>query len=272
MFHRKKRQQKKSQQISDFDLTEEIEHYQKKPQRKGVNQKVVIALVLVVVVLACALFSPLFAVKKIKVQGANHFTTSALCEMIGLSKGDHLLLFGKSKAEKTLMKSPYIAQAKLSARLPHTMKIKITERKVRGYVPYMGAYLYIDERGRVLEVADSCKDALPLVRGLQFDSFTEGEILPVKNTKALDVVLTISQLMEKYELLDLVVEIDVSKPKDVYAYVNQVQIHLGDMTNCDMKIQYMEQIIKKIPEEDRGVLDLSTLNNSKANVTFRYLT
>ena len=136
----------------------------------------------------------------------------------------------------------------------------------------MGSYLYIDEEGRVLEVAGSCRDALPLVKGLKFDSFTEGEILPVQNTDALAVILEISQLMEKYELLDEVVEIDVSKPKDIYAYVNQVQIHLGNMTNGDMKIQYMQQIVKTIPKEDRGILDLSGLDNPKANVTFRYLT
>ena len=241
MFHRKNKRQKKSQEMLDIDLMEEIGYYQKKPQKKGLDQKIVIALVLVVVVAACVLFSPLFSVKKIEVNGASQFTTSALCEKIGLSKGDNLLLFSKGRAEKTLEKSPYIASAKLSAKLPHTMKITIKERKARGYVPYMGSYLYIDEEGRVLEVAGSCRDALPLVKGLKFDSFTEGEILPVQNTDALAVILEISQLMEKYELLDEVVEIDVSKPKDIYAYVNQVQIHLGNMTNGDMKIQYMQQ-------------------------------
>ena len=272
MFHRKNKQQKKSQEMLDIDLMEEIGYYQKKPQKKGLDQKIVIALVLVVVVAACMLFSPLFSVKKIEVEGASQFTTSELCEKIGLSKGDNLLLFSKGRAEKTLEKSPYIASAKLSAKLPHTMKITIKERKARGYVPYMGSYLYIDEEGRVLEVAGSCRDALPLVKGLKFDSFTEGEILPVQNTDALAVILEISQLMEKYELLDEVVEIDVSKPKDIYAYVNQVQIHLGNMTNGDMKIQYMQQIVKTIPKEDRGILDLSGLDNPKANVTFQYLT
>ena len=245
MFHRKNKRQKKSQEMLDIDLMEEIGYYQKKPQKKGLDQKIVIALVLVVVVAACVLFSPLFSVKKIEVEGASQFTTSELCEKIGLSKGDNL---------------------------PHTMKITIKERKARGYVPYMGSYLYIDEEGRVLEVAGSCRDALPLVKGLKFDSFTEGEILPVQNTDALAVILEISQLMEKYELLDEVVEIDVSKPKDIYAYVNQVQIHLGNMTNGDMKIQYMQQIVKTIPKEDRGILDLSGLDNPKANVTFQYLT
>ena len=102
MFHRKNKRQKKSQEMLDIDLMEEIGYYQKKPQKKGLDQKIVIALVLVVVVAACVLFSPLFSVKKIEVEGASQFTTSELCEKIGLSKGDNLLLFSKGRAEKTL--------------------------------------------------------------------------------------------------------------------------------------------------------------------------
>lgn len=70
MFHRKNKQQKKPQEMLDIDLMEEIGYYQKKPQKKGLDQKIVIALVLVVVVAACVLFSPLFSVKKIEVNGA----------------------------------------------------------------------------------------------------------------------------------------------------------------------------------------------------------
>ena len=168
-----------------------------------------------------------------------------------------------------LEQDPYIAHAELSAELPDTMVIKVTERKVRGYVPYMGSYLYIDEEGRVLDVQDSYFKALPLVRGLLFDSFQKGEILPVKNPEKLTVILRMSQLMQKYELLDLVVEIDVSNPKDVYAEVNQVQIHLGSMENGDQKIRMMAEILKTIPEEDRGSLDLSDLNRP---IVFQYLT
>ena len=47
MFHRKNKRQKKSQEMLDIDLMEEIGYYQKKPQKKGLDQKIVIALVLV---------------------------------------------------------------------------------------------------------------------------------------------------------------------------------------------------------------------------------
>ena len=246
---------KRKKQIADYDLSEDLDYYKPQKKRPGGRQSYAIAGALLVVLCAC--------------EGTDRFSTSQLCEMIGLSTGDNLILFGKNRAERLLEQDPYIAHAELSAELPDTMVIKVTERKVRGYVPYMGSYLYIDEEGRVLDVQDSYFKALPLVRGLLFDSFQKGEILPVKNPEKLTVILRMSQLMQKYELLDLVVEIDVSNPKDVYAEVNQVQIHLGSMENGDQKIRMMAEILKTIPEEDRGSLDLSDLSKP---IVFQYLT
>lgn len=98
MFHRKNKRQKKSQEMLDIDLMEEIGYYQKKPQKKGLDQKIVIALVLVVVVAACVLFSPLFSVKKIEVEGASQFTTSELCEKSVFPRG--IICFCSAKAER----------------------------------------------------------------------------------------------------------------------------------------------------------------------------
>jgi len=149
------------------------------------------------------------------------------------------------------------------------MVIQVKERKARGYVSFMGAYLYIDEEGRVLETQTTYHEALPIVTGLKFDSFLLGEVLPVENKDSLQVVLQMSQLMKKYNLLDIVVEIDVTDPKDVYANVNKVLIHLGDMKDADQKVRIMGEIMKTIPKEDRGTLDLRDLNKP---IIFQYLT
>lgn len=265
MFQKKKRKKKKR---TDVNLMKELEYYRAKSIKVTSRQKYAIAGILVLLVIGGVLFSPLFAVKNIRNEGAVHFTTSQLCEKIGLSPGDNTIFFGKGRAARLLEKEPYIEKAKVSAKLPDTMIITVTERKVRGYVPYMGSYLYIDDVGRVLDVQDAYYEALPLVKGLSFGNFKKGEVIPAENPEALDVMLQISQVMEKYELLDLVVEIDVSNPDDIYADVNQVQIHLGDMENSEQKIKIMAEIMKKIPEKDRGTLDLSDLNKP---IIFQYL-
>lgn len=258
---------KKKKQINDMDLMEELDYYEK-PKRK-INSKFIIGFLLLIIIIAGILFSPLFAVKDIRLEGAEHFTTSELAERISLSHGDNLILFGKGRAEEILEQDPYIAQAQVVADLPSTMVIRVKERKVRGYVPYMGAYLYIDEEGRVLETQNACHEALPIVTGLKFDSFLLGEVLPVENKDSLQVVLQMSQLMKKYDLMNLVVKIDVTDPKDVYAFINKVEIHLGDMKDADQKIRIIGEIMKNIPIEDRGTLDLRDLHKP---IIFQYLT
>ncbi len=232
-------------------------------------QKYTIGAVLLVMAVAALLFSPVFAIQNIRAENAIHFTTSELCEKIELSQGDNAILFSRSKAETILQKEPYIQKAKIVWEFPNTFVIVLTERKVRAYVPYFGSYLYIDEAGRVLDIQNNYVEGLPLVKGLQFTEFEKGDVLNVENPKSLEVVLQISQMIQKYELTEMVVEIDVSNTEDIYAQVNRVRVHLGSMENMDQKIRNMAEIVKTISKEDRGTLDLSDLSKP---MIFQYLT
>ena len=82
-------------------------------------------------------------------------------------------------------------------------------------------------------------------------------------------MVIIAQMMTKYEVLGEVVEIDVSDTSKIMAYVGNIEINLGDISDCDRKIRTMGEIIKKIPEGDRGTLDLSDLSKP---LVFKYLT
>ena len=133
----------------------------------------------------------------------------------------------------------------------------------------MGSYLYIDEYGRVLEINKEMAKALPVVTGLQFDSFVVGETIDADNKKAFDIMVDVAQLMNKYELLDIVVKIDVSDTDKIMAFVNKIEINLGDMSNGDQKIRTMAEVVKNIASNDRGTLDLSDLSKP---IVFKYLT
>ena len=162
----------------------------------------------------------------------------------------------------------YIETAEITVQLPSTIYINIEERKVRGYVPYAGSYLYIDEYGRVLDVQNETKKTLPVVYGLKFDQFRLGELLDAKNKESFDVVVLISQMITKYELLNNIMEINVNDPENITANINQIEIRFGSIENCEQKMAYLAQILNTIPEKDRGVLDLSDMSRP---IVFRYL-
>lgn len=240
----------------------------KNPRRRKPSRFLLLCLI-GLLLLACISFSPLFSAKNIIVTNMEKYTKGEICEKIGLNPSSNLFLFSKSQAIKLLTKDPYIESVKITTKLPNTITIDIKERRVRGYVPYMGSYLYIDEFGRVLDIQTSFTKVLPIVKGLEFSSFQAGEVLEVTNKESLDVVVKIAQMMTKYELLDVVLSLDVSNTSQITAYVNQVEIRLGSIDNCDQKIRMLAEIIKTIPENDRGYLDLSDVNKS---IVFQYLT
>lgn len=244
-----------------------VEKFPEKKKTSGIK-KMAFVFIFAVAVMGF-LLSPIFAVKTINCTELVKYTKTEICEKIGLSEGMNIVAFKKRAAEKLLIKDPYIESVKIGRSLLGVINIDITERRVRGYVPYMSSYLYIDEYGRVLDTQTYFKETLPVVVGLKYSEMQIGQLLPVSNQESFDVVVEISQLMTKYNLLDLVVKIDVSDPKNIYAYVNKVEIMLGDISDCDEKIRTMAEITKNIHKEDRGTLDLRDMSKP---IIFKYLT
>ena len=145
--------------------------YSNEGEEKRSKKPFLIGAAVVLILLGGIAVSPVFAVKEIGSEGAKHFTTSELSETIGLSEGSNCLLFGAHRAEKKLEENPYILEADIKRKLPDTVQICIKERQIRGYVPYMGTYLYIDKNGLVLDAQDVIDCPAPVVKGLVFDHF-----------------------------------------------------------------------------------------------------
>ncbi|NDO45878.1 FtsQ-type POTRA domain-containing protein [Clostridium sp. MD294] len=241
-------------------------------KKKKIRKKLSLKFIMILLV-ACLggvgiIFSPIFSVKIVEITEMEQYSDEDICNIIGLKTGANIFLYDKKKATEILNENNYIETAEIIAQLPSTIYINIDERKVRGYVPYAGAYLYIDEYGRVLDVQNETKKALPVVYGLKFDQFRLGELLDAKNKESFDVVVLISQMITKYELLNNIMEIDVNDPENITASINQIEIRFGSIENCEQKMAYLAQILSTIPEKDRGVLDLSDMSRP---IVFRYL-
>ncbi len=205
-------------------------------------------------------YSPIFLITNVVVSGNEKYTKDEVCSKINLKKSENLFQLNKSYAKKLLMADPYIKNVDIKRKLPDTIIIKVKERKVRGYVPYMGTYLFIDEEGRVLDVQDYFVEMLPVVEGLEFNKFKLGELLEVNNPKSFEVVVKLAQLMLKYELLKDVVKVDVKNDTDIHLHINSVDVMIGDFSDGDEKIRRLVEIIKNIPKEDKGFLDIKDIN------------
>lgn len=237
--------------------------------KKGIAVKVVGVAAAIAAVSVVFLASPIFAVKNIEINELQYFTKEDICSRIGLYEGDNGVFFNKGKAEKTLKSDKYISDADLSFRFPDTMVVTINENRICGYIHYLDNYLYLDREGRVIDVKKETSESLPIIEGLEFSSFTVGEIMNVENEEAFESALIISKAMSKYEILDKNVSINVADSENIYAYVDNIKVLLGDTTRMEEKIKTMSEAIAEIPDGDMGTLDLQDLSQP---IIFKYST
>lgn len=241
-----------------------MENKLKKTVKKLSIIKILISLIILIFLIIIIFASPIFQVEIIQIDGIEKYSKQELMTTLGFNDGMNIFMIRPIYSKKLLEQQRYIKSAEINLKYPNQVNIKIKERKIRGYVPYKGTYLYIDEDGRVLNSSTTYKEKLPLVEGLDFSEFQIGEILKVKNQESLEIVLKTANMMIKYESeyesVGEIIKIDVNDPKNIHIYIRQVDFMLGDLKDYDEKIRIMLTIIKDIPEKNRGSLDIRDIN------------
>ena len=129
------------------------------------------AAIIILAVLAI-LLCPWFDIKTKEVSGAEDISKQDIIKQAHLEAGNiNIFAFNSRKAKKDLLKNPYIKDVKIKRKLPDTVIISVTQSQIRGYVPYLKSYLYIDDDGIVIDVKDSYTKPSPVVVGLDFNTF-----------------------------------------------------------------------------------------------------
>lgn len=225
--------------------------------------RVLLVLIIVSSIICILLFgTSILRIKTIKVEGNEYYSDQEIMDAAGISQGLHLLQINKKKSSKAISALPYIDQVEIEIIFPTTVQLLVTQRKPVGYVPFTGTYLSIDKVGRVIDQTQSKEvKNLPIIEGLKFDKFALGQELNVENEDMIIAIVELASLMEKYDLLNQEIRIDVGSSSQIHLYINSLDVIIGEINNLDKKIQWLCEIIQ---EYQMGVLDLSNINEGQA--------
>lgn len=210
---------------------------------------------------------PVFDIKDIKINGLDNLTAEQVEGMLTSQRGDNIFLLNKSKSIDNIMASHYVENVKINRIFPSTVVVDLNEYKLRGYVPYMGSYLYINENGLILDIQKKTTRQLPVVEGLKFNDFTLGKPLKVDNPSAFDTMVEFAKLFEKHELLADVIRVDISDVSNIHLYTGKIDVEFGSFDNANRKLSMLNEVLKHLDTNYAGVLNLTG-----ANPTFRYMT
>ncbi|MDE7203461.1 MAG: FtsQ-type POTRA domain-containing protein [Lachnospiraceae bacterium] len=232
-----------------------------------VKIRIIIALGIINVFLAVSYFMLThYAVKTVQVDGNKHYSAEEIKAMVMTGFfGDNSLYLSLKYKNKGIEGVPFVETMDVVVQSNDTIRITVYEKALAGYVQYLGRYMYFDNEGVVVETSKVTTKGIPQVTGLDFDHVVLHEKLPVENDQIFQNILTITKLLNKYDVLCDRIQFDSSY--NVILGYNAVKVKIGAMENLDEKLMQLPQILPSLVGE-RGTLDLQNYTADRKSVSF----
>lgn len=207
-------------------------------------------------------------VRTVYVEGNVHYTEEEIKSIVmeGMFGNNSLLLSLKYK-NKGIKNIPFVDVMDVSILSPDTIKITVYEKALAGYVKYLDTYMYFDKDGYVVESSSVKTAGVPQITGLDFDHVILGEPLPVENAEVFGNILTITQLLNKYELTSDKIYFHGSG--EVTIYFGNIKASMGKADErLEDKIMLIPRFLQEL-EGKKGTLRMENYEPGKGRFTFK---
>jgi cell division protein FtsQ len=236
----------------------------------GRNFRVHIIIFLAIVnILLCAAYYLLvhYEVSTVTVDGNKHYSADEIKAMIMTGYlGDNSLYLSFKYKNKDIDNIPFVETMDVVVQSNDSIRIIVYEKALAGYVEYLGRYMYFDNEGVIVEASKVATSGVPLVTGLDFDHVVLYERLPVDNEDIFQNILTITKLLNKYDILCDQIQFDSSY--NVTLGYGDVKVNVGDLDNLDEKLMQLPGILPSL-EGEKGTLDLQNYSSDKKTISFQ---
>lgn len=221
--------------------------------RKGILFLAISAAILGVVV-----YSPLFTLRDIRVEGNVYLTKEDIMRASGLYLGEPLFQLQTDVVTRRLMQDLRIEEAVVRRSLPDKLDMIIKERKPVATVACEYGYLDLDRNGKIIDGYQSLKSMeIPMITGISVRDVYIGD--DIKDEYVKKIILFLQRLDE--ESLSQISEVAIVGPDYLVAYTTKsVQIRLGATDRLEEKAELTMTFLK----------DLKTVKYPVEYVDFSY--
>ena len=249
----KRKQVKKANKKSIAKNTKNIapEQQEKIMQKRKKKQKAIkwiLILALLIVAILCAMFSPLFNIKKIEVQGNEIISKNEIISLSQIQLEENTFKLNKSQIKKQIKENAYIQSVIIVRNLPSEIVIKVEERKPAYLLEYAGSYIVIDKQGYMLEIKNE-KMNLPVIQGAvtSTEEFKVGNRLCTEDLEKLAEILRIVEIAQVNDIYTIITGIDIENAENIkLIFESEDKVaYLGDSSNMNTKILMIKAIIEK---------------------------
>ncbi len=234
----------------------------------GIVGKIVIPVIILLIVLSAGYYYIItnYTITTVYVEGNVHYSNEEIMSMVmeGYYGNNSLFLSFKYK-DKSIKDVPFVEKMDVSVLDPHTIKIEVYEKALAGYVEYLDRYMYFDKDGIVVESSMEKTPGIPMVTGLNFDYVILYQPLPVEDADIFKDILSITQLVNKYNLS--VSRIYFGSDATLTLYFENVRVALGNRNNLEEKIMRLQYMLPEL-EGKSGTLRMENYTEETKAITF----
>lgn len=234
-------------------------------RRRKKNHRVyaLVTLILAIAIIVIG-FGLLFYVQKIEVSGNDYTDNKVITESMQkdtLSFNSVYLLVKYRFLKHDTPKS--LDSMKVSLKSPWTVKVKVKEKSIIGYLDEGSEYAYFDKDGRIVLKSTELRDGVPGIEGIDAGSTKLYQKIKVKSNKLLQAILNVAVEVKNYNLTpDRIVYED----DGINLYFGDICVQLGTDITTE-KMAQISPIIAKL-EGKSGVLHLEHYENDSNVITF----
>ena len=235
-------------------------------EKKKSNLKwIITGIVVFFLMFSVLLAAGIFRVEKVEVTGNSYYTEKEISELVmGEHKNSLYLVFLYNYLGGREI--PFVDNVEVSFVSPSHIRIRVYEKTIIGYVEYMGANLYFDKDGTVVESSGEIMSGVPCIKGLKFDTLTLYQPLAVKNKDIFDILLSVTKMMQKYELEPDAITLKNEGTEIVLTFAD-VRINLGTGENIDEKAARIQSLLPDLADKS-GILHMEEYTNESTNISF----
>lgn len=237
------------------------------------RKKVIIVILVLAVLMSAAAGAgyyilTTYTVRQVYVEGNVHYTEEEIREIVMAGPlGNNSLYLSLKYRNKGVENVPFVDVMDVKVPAPDTIKIIVYEKALTGYVKFMDTYMYFDKDGYVVESSGMRTAGVPEIAGLDFDYMVVGQVLPVEDRDVFNSILSITRLLNKYELK--ADRLYFKENGDITASFGNVKVALGnDAGTLDDKIMLLPELLPKLAEQS-GTLQMQTYAESGGRYVFK---
>ncbi len=230
---------------------------QEKVKHKNYRFLVIIG---IVVTLLLVILYQLFKIENISITGNIYYSNEEILEMLDINHNFNSIRYRCFGVKKEWHNYPYIESIQIENTTLKEIHIKVVEKTVVGYIPYMGKYISIDKDGTVIGYGDVKAEGIPIIKGLYFQNFIIRDKLCIDNDDVFDAIYKIYRLIHKHQLPIDTVHFHMNAMDRIDLYFGEIEIHIGGVEDIYEKFAVLSEILLTMDKNQKGEMNLSNIN------------